>query len=1236
MKRTIFLFLALFTITVFSQPVNDNFSGAYDVTSLINSCSDVGIYTTEDATADLNAASCWNTAPNYNVWFKFQAPASGRIRVEIKRGGVYGSIREVNAAIWESDGVTEVSCNKYVYEEDNVIVQSLNLTPGQWYYISVDNDQAFSRGTFTLCLYDDVDYDFYEGAVDLTSFMNSCSDPGIYSTVGATPDRNSASCWNTLPNYNRWFKFQAPATGQIKVEIKRGGANGDIRNLNVAIWENDGITEVSCKRYIYSEDNVIVQSLSLTPGQWYYVSVDNASSLRRGSFTVCLYDQVDYDFYEGAYDVTSLIGSCSPDAAYTTHGYTADKNAASCWDASPTNNVWFKFQAPANGVIRAEIKRGGANGTLRNVNVALWEQDGVTELACQRYVDRNDNVVLQAGSLTPGQWYYISVDNSNLTYSGSFTLCLDDELDYDFYEGAYDITGYMNGCSDLAIYTTVGATPDRQAASCWDASPNYNRWFKFQAPATGMARIQIRTNNQFGTIQNINAAIWESDGVTEVACNRYVESNDGLVVVQAVGLTPGDWYYVSVDNYNDDAKGSFTLCIYDTVDYDFYEGAVDLTDIINSCSGQQAYNTKGATPDRQAASCWDAAPYYNRWFKFTANSDQITVTVRTGGSNGTIQRINLALWDTDGVTELACARYVNPNDTEVSLQYTGLTIGNVYYISVDNSTPESRGSFTICLEDGTMLWTGNVDGDWSKDGNWRPEKVPTTDDICIIPTNPEGRNFPTDNSQPVAYAKTLYIRPGAYVVVPNDHKLIIDKDLILESTGSTYTASIVDLNTDNQILIGGKAHVERFIVANNDYHYISSPMPNQDISGVLPSSSYRYYYEEPLGADNQMDGWQWATGNFEPARGYAVYSTNDFMLIFEGSTLNSGTYQRTVTLTDGQEIFENRGYNLLGNPYPSAIDANAFIDENSSVIEGTLYFWNDANGDGTFVHEDYATWNGSGSTGVGGGQRPNGKVAAHQGFMVKSQVPSGTVVFKNYMRDTENTQFFRPAQVLRRVRIQVNNDTYFSETLIAFRNDATVGFDPLYDGRKLASGNHLHLFTVIDSSWFAIQSLPESLLQGRNEVVVPLYLKVADAGSYVFSVNMFEQLDDYQVILRDKLLSIDTELGPFVSYRFYTDSGLFGDRFELIFQNRPLKEEEAEILVDNLYPNPVEDILNVQFSRPVTGIVEIIDLSGKRVNSYRLENVSEYEFDVNDLPKGIYILKLKSADWEKEYQFIKK
>jgi YVTN family beta-propeller protein len=140
------------------------------------------------------------------------------------------------------------------------------------------------------------------------------------------------------------------------------------------------------------------------------------------------------------------------------------------------------------------------------------------------------------------------------------------------------------------------------------------------------------------------------------------------------------------------------------IDYDFYEGATDLTSIINSCSPDANYSTEGATADRNAAFCWATSdPQYNRWFKFTAPaSGQISVTIDVGGSKGTQQYTQLALWDTDGTTLIGCKAPLNQPDEDVTLRATGLQPGRVYYLSVDVPDEQSRGSFTCCLSDAAV------------------------------------------------------------------------------------------------------------------------------------------------------------------------------------------------------------------------------------------------------------------------------------------------------------------------------------------------------------------------------------------------------------------------------------------------------------------------------------------------------------------------------------------------------
>ncbi len=1223
-----------FTLCLNDQVDYDFYEGAVDVSSLINGCSAPAAYSTSGATPDRNAASCWNAHPNYNRWFKFQAPPTGRIRVEVKTGGSYGTMSYINAAIWEADGTTEIACNRYVNSPESVVVQSLNLTPGNWYYISVDNYYAAGRGSFTLCLQDDVDYDFYEGAKDITSLINNCSPSSAYTTVGATADRNAASCWNTSPDYNRWFKFQAPSTGQIRITVQRGSSGGTIKYINAAIWEADGTTEISCNRYINSNDNVIVQATGLTPGNWYYLSVDNRYGSGRGSFKLCVDDHVDYDYYEGAVDITGLFGTCSNNAVYTTKGATPDRNAGSCWDAQPNYNRWFKFQAPSSGQVKITVKRGGAYGTVRYLNVAVWDSDGTTELACNRYNGANDNVVVQALNLTPGNWYYVSVDNNYPSGRGTFTVCLEESVDYDFYEGAIDVTGIINSCSADGIYSTEGASPDRSAGSCWNSGPNYNRWFKFQAPSTGQIQVKIDRGGTRGNIQYVNAAIWEADGTTQVACNTY-ENADDVVLVQAVNLTPGNWYYISVDNDSGSGRGSFTLCLNDQVDYDFYEGAIDVTSLIDSCSADAAFTTVGATADRNAGSCWDTNPDFNRWFKFQApSSGSIRITVDRGGAKGSVRYLNVALWESDGVTEVDCKKYTNPDDVIV-LENIHLTPGNWYYISVDNLHKNERGTFTLCLKDPSIIWTGNTNLKWDEPTNWNPQVVPGPEDNIIIPSGLT--RYPAIMDAPLMNVKNMIVQAGARVTVTNGHDLIIENDAYLLSN-QYGTASLIDFNTDggHVTVTYGNFHIQRYVKAG-DYHYMSTPLANQT-TAVFAGSYAHYYFDETLSGDDNMAGWQWADGDLEIARGYAVYFTHDKMVEFVGPELNSGNYKFRITFTDGSLPADARGYNLVGNPYPSAIDADAFINDNSSEIEGSIYFWNDADGDGVFETSDYAVWNGAGTSGAGGGQIPNGKIAAHQGFMVKAKFNNAKILFRNQTRDPDNQQYFRPGNdPISRIKVRLHDERYFSDILVAFKNDATMGFDSRYDGRKMAGRGIMSLYTMINGTTsLAIQTFPRTALQ-QQEFTVPVYYNVANAGNYTIDVTQFENFDNVNIYLLDQYAGQQVEMTPTSVYRFHSDAGEFDDRFVLIFRNRALDDKKVDLSGLAVYPNPAQNRTEIMLPEGKSNyMIRLTDMQGKEHLHWQFREGGVKKLDLTGLAAGVYLLQVRSDKTEKVLKLIKK
>jgi hypothetical protein len=430
-----------------------------------------------------------------------------------------------------------------------------------------------------------------------------------------------------------------------------------------------------------------------------------------------LSDVVDYNWFEGARDVTSLINTCSANAAYSTVNATADRAAGSCWSNGPNYNRWFKFTATSK-YIKVQLNVGGSYGTLQNPFLALWNAS-LTQLNCQNYQGASVSIETDYYGLTVGQTYYISVDNySGTGYRGTFSLCLSDVPDYNYFEGAKDVTSLINGCSANAAYTTLNATADRSAGSCWSNGPNYNRWFKFTATSTQYIKVQVNVGGSFGTLQNPFVALWDAS-LTQLNCQNF-QGASVSIETDYYGLTAGQTYYISVDNYSGTGyRGTFSLCLSDAPDYNYLEGAVSITDLNNWCSSNAAYTTVNATADRNKGSCWTNGPSYNRWFKFVAVTPNVTIQLQTGGAFGTLQNPFISLWQSDGVTEVACKKYTSTYVIP-SLTSATLVVGNTYYISVDNYVGAGyRGTFTLCVSNvSPNIFYSRANGDFNTASTW--------------------------------------------------------------------------------------------------------------------------------------------------------------------------------------------------------------------------------------------------------------------------------------------------------------------------------------------------------------------------------------------------------------------------------------------------------------------------------------------------------------------------------------
>jgi len=344
--------------------------------------------------------------------------------------------------------------------------------------------------------------------------------------------------------------------------------------------------------------------------------------------------------------------------------------------------------------------------------------------------------------------------------------------------------------------------------------------------------------------------------------------------------------------------------------------------------------------------------------------------------------------------------------------------------------------------------------------------------------------------------------------------------------------------------------------------------------------------------------------------------------------------------TDFQVIgASNSRYNLIGNPYPSAISASDLIEENKATLSGTVYFW--ANNSTYFTGAysggasgDYATYAvGSGTATASAGIMPNNNIGSAQGFLVRRTGVFGTdggvknVLLNNCMRVTDvssNNIFFRNAQQnSTKDRFWINltpqNGTT-KQIAVVYMDGVTNGYDESFDG-PLYSVTTNKFYSLIDNGRYAINARPTFNLTD----VVPVGFTKANTNeeTFTFSLANVEGLFDenVDVILHDKVLNVYHNLTD-ANYTFTSNATLDNSRFEIVYQTNALSNPDftnssvVMMLNNNLFSIQAKESIEM---------VSIYDISGRIVESYKVENNTEFQGSFMH-EEGIYIAKVKMTN----------
>ena len=496
------------------------------------------------------------------------------------------------------------------------------------------------------------------------------------------------------------------------------------------------------------------------------------------------------------------------------------------------------------------------------------------------------------------------------------------------------------------------------------------------------------------------------------------------------------------------------------------------------------------------------------------------------------------------------------------------------------------------------IWLGVTSHSWDLSSNWCGG-IPNLATEVVIPV---GTPFSPHIDVPTAQCHNLIITAGATLTIDPANSLTVAGELVnsagisglILASDASGTGSLLH-NTNNV-----PATVERYITGNiESWHFISSPVATQLIGGSwIPSGTYGngtgydlYLWNEPTNCwiyklnTSVTNGWQLLhpSAFFGLGHGYlysvqSLHSTKTFTGI-----LNNGKI--TIPLTTLSPKDSIKGFNLVGNPYPSTIDWQSVSGWSRSGLVPSglgadMWIWNPEAG-------NYGVCNSSSGTGTNSVTR---YIAPMQGFFVRA-ADSGNLGISNSARlniqdGIWKSESYNPLSLS--VKVVSEADRTSDEVRLSFgypdnNHGATKLFSPIANAPSLYVGR--------DINPYAVQYLTDTI----ENPDIQLRFKAGRDGNYTLTSSF---LPNYfkTVLLVDGKSNIVIDLNLEPTYQFTASSTDPLNRFSLRFIPVKVKKKELQAAIFTVGTHIVVDM--IQINEETT--VSVYDVLGRKLYQNQL------------------------------------
>jgi hypothetical protein len=469
-------------------------------------------------------------------------------------------------------------------------------------------------------------------------------------------------------------------------------------------------------------------------------------------------------------------------------------------------------------------------------------------------------------------------------------------------------------------------------------------------------------------------------------------------------------------------------------------------------------------------------------------------------------------------------------------------------------------------------------------------------------------------------------------------KIIMSSEASLVQRNAAATAPTIELTKTTR-------PIKRF-----DYVYWSQPISGDAFSQLNNAASpdaltgaFDLKYKYVSGNITSTGGWQNLTAT-TAGQGYIMRTKQQapftdattlavIDLTFTGTANNGYITVPIANVTSSTTSARNN--NLLANPYPCAIDAEKFLTQNNTLVDGVIYLWranttNSGTSGAAYTVADYIAYTRAGSAGYSGAgvdANFNGNIASGQGFKVKA-IASGTASFTNCMRVVgNNDQFYRNNTFANNTNTTVNRfklnlqtqSGIANEILIAYLPETTIAYDAMYDA-ELNSVSNIKIYSILDNDTKKLVINARPNFTNTDQVSLGLSKPNTESSTLQIAPTQQEGIfanNQTPIYLYDTQTNLYHDFAN-GSYSFTTNNPTDNSRFKVVYQNGTLDTPDFQNPTLSVVLN--QSSLNANASIPMESLI-LYDLTGRMIENYT--NIKATSFSTPFYhAQSLYIVKI--------------